>query len=131
MQPRTWVALAGVTVTGIAAVTTLVFALDASAADDRARSLRAEADAERSGACSPPLAAPSRTCAALEDAVDERIDAHRVANVALAITGVAALATAAVYLAWPESSQGATLSLGIEPSYAGNGSARVELRGRF
>lgn len=125
---REWLGLGGLAVTGIAATATLVFALEASDASDREESLRTEANKAGAGPCSPPLAAPSQTCSSLERAVDDRISANRTTSVFLALTGVAALSTAALYLAWPESGKAERPSATVSVNPHGAG---LELNGRF
>jgi len=98
---RTIALLTGGGVTLAAGVTTLVFALKGSSAADRADDARTEAIHYGPNACGSPAAAPAGVCAALQDANDDRVAANRGANIALAVTGVAALTTATLFIVWP------------------------------
>jgi hypothetical protein len=91
----------GVGVTVAAGVTTLVFALKGSSASNRADDARAQAAAYGPNACASPMAAPADVCASLKQANDDRASANRIANIALAVTGVAAVATATMFFVWP------------------------------
>lgn len=101
LEPREMVLAGGLALTGIAAVTTVVFALKSSSAADRANDLRAQASIEDTSACGDRRLTSPEACAKLEDAEDERTRASGIANLSLGVAGMSALATAILYFAWP------------------------------
>jgi hypothetical protein len=126
---RTIALISGAGVTAAAGIATIVFALKGSAASDRADKARNEAANYGPNACGSPLTAPPEVCASLNQANDDRTHANRGANISLAVTGVAAVATATLFFAWPRNtSQTATLRL--TPS-AGRNSGGLLINGSF
>lgn len=106
LEPREMVLIGGIALTGVAAVTRVVFGLKSSSAADRADDLRAQVLTSSANGCGGGQVARPAACAKLEDTEDERTRASRVANISLGVAGVSALATAILYLAWPEPAAG-------------------------
>jgi PEGA domain len=127
---RTVALLSGAGVTVAAGITTLVFALNGSAAANRADDARAEANRYGPNACATPMAAPASVCASIKNADDDRVTANRNANISLAVTGVALLATATMFIVWPRRATGKSATLTVAPSASRNSGALV-LSGTF
>lgn len=113
---RTVALLTGAGVTLVAGVTTLVFGLKGSSAANRADDARAEANGYGPNACGSPMAAPPGVCASIKDAEDDRVAANRGANISLAVTGVAAVATATMFFVWPRKTAERAGTITIAPS---------------
>ena len=113
---RTVALLTGAGVTLAAGVTTLVFGLKGSSAANRADDARAEANRYGPNACGSPMAAPPGVCASIKDAEDDRVAANRGANISLALTGVAAVATATMFFVWPRKTAERAGAITIAPS---------------
>lgn len=113
---RTVALLTGAGVTLVAGVTTLVFGIKGSSAGNRAEDARAEANRYGPNACGSPMAAPAGLCASIKDAEDDRVAANRGANISLAVTGVAAVATATMFFVWPRKTSERAGAITIAPS---------------
>jgi hypothetical protein len=129
-QSREIVLIGGAALTGIAAVTTVAFALKSSSAANRAEDLRTQASAQGANACADTSSTTPSVCGKLEDAVDERITASRVANISLGVASVSALATAILYLAWPDEEANLSQRPIILP-IVGRGASGLALTGTF
>ena len=129
---RTIALLSGIGVTAVAGVSTIVFALKGSSAANRADDARTAASGYGPNACGTPLTAPANICASLQKAENDRVAANRGANVSLAITGVAALATATMFIVWPRKAptRTAMTTITVTPT-AGRNAAALLVNGTF
>jgi len=126
-KARAVVLVSGAALTVIAGASTIVFAVKGGNAADRADTYRSEVGPS---GCSTPTQAASLPCSNLKNAEDDRVAAHRGANISLAITAVAAVGTAVAFIAWPRPhrSEG---SRAISAPSVGFGLGSVALSGEF
>lgn len=126
-KARAVVLVSGAALTVIAGASTIVFAVKGGNASDRADTYRSQVGPS---GCSTPAQAGSLPCTNLKNAEDDRVAAHRGANISLAVTAVAAVGTAVAFIAWPRPhrSEG---SRAISAPSVGFGLGSVALRGEF
>jgi hypothetical protein len=124
LAPRTVVLIGGVALTVATATTAIVFAVKASAADKRASDHLSQAG----GACAPTN--DSTECQAARSDIADRNRDNKVANITGVIAGVAAVATGAVFFAWPKDHGPTKATVRVEPIGTTNFGG-VMLHGRF
>jgi hypothetical protein len=127
---RTIALIVGAGVTVAAGVTSLVFVLKSNSASKRADDARAEANRYGPNACAEPSTAPPSVCTSLKNAEDDRVAANKGANISLVVTGVAFVATATMFIAWPRKKTGDSASVTLTPSI-GRDSGALLINGSF
>ncbi|HEX9621699.1 MAG TPA: PEGA domain-containing protein [Polyangiaceae bacterium] len=119
----------GVAVTTIAVTAGIVFAINRSSANADAEDLRRRAEAELGqNPCANASTAP--VCRELEEKLDDRNDAARLANISFGAGIVAGVATAVTWLAWPSKTTDSSAALRLFPVAQKDGS-RLMLYGTF
>jgi hypothetical protein len=121
---RTVVLISGAALTAIAGTTAIIFGVKSSSAGDRADDITASLDEP----CLTP--GQSATCAELHDEIDDRNQSGKVANIALVVTAVAAVATGVTFFAWPKDDRKAAKAVRFQPTADLTG-AGLMLNGRF
>jgi hypothetical protein len=102
IETKTIVLVVGGVVTVAAGVTATVFTLKGKSANSDAKDLEAQAVTEYGDkACPGSSASATALCSKLVGKLSDRNDANNIANWSFAITGVAATATIATWLFWP------------------------------
>jgi hypothetical protein len=109
-QARTIALWSGVGVTAVAASVGLIFALKGASANSEAEDAAAQLPP---GSCQPPSA--SSLCSDLSQAYADRDSANQTANVSFVIAGVAAVATATMFLVWPKSTPASAARIHVLP----------------
>ncbi|MEO8905233.1 MAG: hypothetical protein ABI488_22310 [Polyangiaceae bacterium] len=99
VEPRTIALWTGVGVTAVVTGLGVVFALKGSAADNDANRFASQVRSEQGHSCANRSESPA--CGQLVNSLDERDSANKVAIGAFVGGGVAAVATASMFLFWP------------------------------
>jgi hypothetical protein len=99
---KTLVLVLGGAVTVAAGISTAVFAFKGKTANKDANNLHDEAESKYGANACRDATSASAICSRMKSSFNDRESANNIANWSLAITGVAATATFATSLLWPE-----------------------------
>jgi len=132
IETRTVVLVAGAAVTIVAASGALFFGLKSSSANSDAMSALAQARAQfGNDPCSSAAGSHSAACAQVHSKLDDRTSASHWATASLAVAGVSALTTGALFFLWPQREADSNAgALRLLPAVQ-QGSAAVVLTGQF
>jgi flagellar basal body-associated protein FliL len=131
LQTKTIVLVVGGAVTLVAAGTATYFGLKARSAKGDADDLSKQAGTTYGASrCSNVAAVGSSLCADIRSKRDTQADAGKIANISLAVTGVAAVTTGVLYLLWPTDGSKTTQGLTISPVVS-HQNAGLWLQGNF